>query len=138
MVEAMLDLARLAPEDVLMDLGSGDGRIVMSAAKRGIRAIGIENNPEMVAYSQDLIASAGLENFAEIRQQSMFDARLQDATVITLFGDRNPIFKLLPRLAALPRGTRIVSNTFHLWEHAAESTIPHEAHFHTARLWELP
>lgn len=138
MVEAMLDVAKLQPGDVLMDLGSGDGRVVIEAARRGVRAIGVETDTALVDLSRELITEEGLQRLAEIRHQNFFNADLSEATVITLFLDRPPISKMLRKLASLRPGARIVSNTFYLWEHSAESTIPNELHFHTARLWELP
>lgn len=135
MVSAMLDLAKLRPGDVLIDLGSGDGRVVMEAARRGVRAIGIEDNYELVKLSRQLISEAGLGGACEIRCQNFLEDDLSEATVITMFLDRAPHVKLLKKLAALS-GVRIVSNTFHLWEHTAEATID-DPQFHTARLWEI-
>lgn len=133
LVEAMLDMAELRPEDVLMDLGSGDGRIVIAAAKRGIRAIGIELDLEHIEESSAAARAAGVH--CEFRLQNYALTDLNEATVITCFLDRAPHRNLTKRLANLKPGTRILSNTFHLWEHDAERTVSGVREFHTARMW---
>lgn len=145
MVEAMLDLAKLRSDDVLIDLGSGDGRIVIAAAKRGItKAIGIEDNPVLVRRSREAAVKAGMpfrlgDPLVEFRCQSLFEANTSEATVVMLFLDREPHKKLLRKLVTeLRPGTRIISNTFHLWEHEREIEMETGDHFKIARMWLVP
>lgn len=84
-VEAMLDLAQVGPKDTLLDLGSGDGRIVIAAANRGAKAIGYEINPFLVKSSNKAIAQAGLSHLAKVVRQSMWHADYNQATVISLY-----------------------------------------------------
>jgi SAM-dependent methyltransferase len=110
-VEAMLDLAGVGPRDVVYDLGSGDGRIVIAAAKRGAaRAVGVEIDPKLVAESRDNAKRAGVGDRATFVQGDIFEADFRDATVVTLFLWPGVNLKLRPKLQAMPPGTRIVSH----------------------------
>jgi SAM-dependent methyltransferase len=111
-VEKMLDLAKVAPNDFVLDLGSGDGRTVITAAKRGARARGIEFNPNMVALSRKNADEAGVSKRAEFIQGDLFEADLSQATVITMFLLPGINLRLRPSLLELKPGTRIVSNSF--------------------------
>jgi SAM-dependent methyltransferase len=118
MVEKMLDLARVTAKDVVMDLGSGDGRMIIAAARRGARAIGVEFNPDLVKLSAAAAAKAGVSDKASFVQGDMFAADISKATVLSLFLLPEHFAKLTPKFLALPPGSRIVVNTFGIpdWE----------------------
>jgi SAM-dependent methyltransferase len=114
MVDVMLDLAAVTEKDTVIDLGSGDGRAVIAAAKRGARAIGIEFNPDLVALSTASAKAAGVAGNARFVHGDIFKSDLSDATVITMFLLPELNRRLRPALLDLKPGTRIVSNTFTL------------------------
>ena len=108
----MLEMAKLTPEDRLVDLGSGDGRLVITAAKRGATARGIEFNPEMVALSRRAAAAEGVAGRATFEQADIFESDFSDATVVTLFLLPDLNIRLRPTLLNMKPGTRVVSNSF--------------------------
>jgi SAM-dependent methyltransferase len=112
LVEKMLDMARVEPSDYVIDLGSGDGRTVIAAAKRGARAKGIEYDPDMVALSRLNAKRAGVAARASFVKQDLFESDFSEATVITLFLLPSINVRLRPKLLELKPGTRIVTNTF--------------------------
>ena len=112
LIEKMLDLAKVTPDDVVIDLGSGDGRMVIAAAKRGARALGVEYNPEMVKLSRRLAAEAGVADRATFVEGDMYEADISKATVLALFLLPENLRRLEPKFRALRPGTRIVVNTF--------------------------
>jgi SAM-dependent methyltransferase len=112
LVEAMLDLAGVTTQDFVIDLGSGDGRNVIAAAKRGARGLGVEFNPDMVALSRRLAAEAGVADRARFVEGDMYEADLSNATVLALFLLPQNLDRLKDKFLALPPGTRIVMNTF--------------------------
>src|SRR5688500_10493455 len=112
LVEKMLDMAKLTPNDFHMDLGSGDGRTVITAAKRGARSEGIEYNPDMVALSERNAKAAGVVGKATFRRADLFETDFSKAQVITLFLLPSINMKLRPAILNMKPGTRIVSNTF--------------------------
>ena len=112
MIETMLDLAKVTPEDFVMDLGSGDGRAIIAAARRGARGRGVEFNPELVQYSRRLAKEAGVADNAEFVQGDMYEADISKATVLALFLLPSNIEKLKPRFLNMAPGSRIVANTF--------------------------
>jgi hypothetical protein len=112
LVDLMLNLAKVTPTDYLIDLGSGDGRTVITAAKRGARAHGIEYNPEMVALSQANAAKEGVSAKATFEKADIFESDFSQASVITMFLLPSINLTLRPKLLDLKPGTRIVSNTF--------------------------
>ena len=119
MVEKMLDLARVTAHDYVIDLGSGDGRNVIAAAKRGARALGVEYNPDLVELSKRAAASAGVADKAAFVRGDMFQADISQATVLVLFLVPDNLRKLTPKFLELRPGTRIVSNTYEIpggWE----------------------
>jgi precorrin-6B methylase 2 len=124
-VEKMLDMAKVTPQDFVMDLGSGDGRNIIAAAKRGARAIGVEFNPDMVALSQRKAQEAGVGDRATFVEGDMYAADISKATVLALFLLPTNLDKLAPKFLALKPGTRIVNNTFQVtgWEADASETI---------------
>ena len=113
-VREMLTLARLQPGEVLYDLGSGDGRIVIAAAESGATAVGYEIDPTLVAYSRAEIARLGLENRASIRAGDLFQADLSEADVVTLYLSPAMNRRLIPQLEAMKPGARIVSHDFEI------------------------
>lgn len=140
LTETMLDMAGLGPDDVLMDLGSGDGRLVIEAARRGARAIGVEYDAQLVALSRERAADAGMSGRASFRQADLFEVDLSEATVVTLFLLPDLNLRLRPTLLDLAPGTRIVSNTWDMGDWAADETIQIEPcpGFCTALLWIVP
>jgi hypothetical protein len=112
MVEKMLDHAKVTPQDFVMDLGSGDGRTIIAAAKRGARGLGVEFNADLVDYSRKQAAAAGVADKASFEQGDMYAADISKATVLALFLLPSNIEKLVPKFLELPPGTRIVANTF--------------------------
>src|SRR5262245_14479491 len=122
LVERMLDLARVTPDDFVMDLGSGDGRNIIAAAKRGARGVGVEFNPEMVELSRRLAREAGVADKATFVQGDMYEADISKATVLALFLLPSNLEKLKDKILALRPGTRVVLNTFTLPGWQAETT----------------
>jgi hypothetical protein len=141
LVEKMLDLAKLTPYDYLIDLGSGDGRTVITAAKRGARALGIEYNPDMVELSKRNAATEGVAGRAQFVQADIFASDFSKATVLTLFLLPELNLKLRPTILNMAPGTRVVSNTFTMgdWQADEVGTIPEPCSTHcTALLWIVP
>jgi SAM-dependent methyltransferase len=122
LVEHMLDVAKVTAQDYVMDLGSGDGRNIIAAARRGARALGVEYNPNMVALAQRAAAAAGVADKAQFVQGDMYEADISQATVLALFLLPENLRKLTPKFADLKPGTRIVANTFGIGEWEAEQT----------------
>ena len=125
LVEKMLDMAKVTPQDIVIDLGSGDGRNVIAAAKRGARAYGFEYNPDMVALSRRKAQEAGVADRATFIEGDMFEADISKATVLALFLLPSNLDKLAPKFLALRPGTRMVNNTFQVtgWEADATETV---------------
>jgi SAM-dependent methyltransferase len=116
----LLDMAKVTPKDFVIDLGSGDGRTVIAAAKRGARALGVEFNADLVEYSKRVAQKEGVGDKASFQQGDLFQADLTKATVISLFLLQEINLKLRPRLLRLDPGTRIVTNTFHMGDWKAD------------------
>jgi SAM-dependent methyltransferase len=141
LVDMMLDMAQATPSDYVMDLGSGDGRTVITAAKRGIRAHGIEYNPDMVELSERNAATEGVSDKATFAKADLYESDFSQATVITMFLLPEINLKLRPRLLALKPGTRIVSNTFTMGEWAPDesSSVDRDCFsWCTALFWIVP
>ncbi|MFH1964145.1 MAG: class I SAM-dependent methyltransferase, partial [Acidobacteriota bacterium] len=152
LVDKMLEIADVSANDFVIDLGSGDGRTVIAAAKLGARALGIEFNPDMIELSKKNAEEAGVSGKTEFIQADFFECDLSEATVITMFLLPSVNLELRPRLLDLKPGTRIVSNTFSMsdWEPDYEATtsdwVPdYEAtteedwnSWTTALLWVVP
>ncbi|MBK9033536.1 MAG: SAM-dependent methyltransferase [Myxococcales bacterium] len=138
-VAAMLDLAQVTAADELIDLGAGDGVIVIAAAQRGARGLGVESNPELIATARRNAIAAGVAHLAEFAQADLFEADLSRATVITLFLGPAVNRTLRPRLLALTPGTRIVSNAWAMAEWAADgiASVATDG-WRSARLWIVP
>jgi SAM-dependent methyltransferase len=122
-VDRMLDKAKVTSRDFVMDLGSGDGRTVITAAKRGARAMGIEYNPSMVELSKRNAAKAGVSERATFEKADLFETDFSKATVITMFLLPEINEKLRPKILGLKPGTRVVSNTFEMGEWKADETV---------------
>jgi SAM-dependent methyltransferase len=109
----MLELAEVRPDDVVYDLGCGDGRIVIAAAKKyGAKGVGIEIDPNLVEQARENVKNAGVEHLVTIRQGDIFEEDFQDATVVALYLLPGLNVKLMPRLSQLRQGSRIVSHNF--------------------------
>jgi len=143
LVDKMLDIAKVTPADYVIDLGSGDGRTVITAAKRGARALGIEYNPDMVALSQRNAAKEGMGEKAMFMKADLFETDFSQATVITMFLLPDINLKLRPKILKLKPGTRIVSNSFTMgeWQHdrSVQATESEGCQSYcTAYLWIVP
>jgi precorrin-6B methylase 2 len=140
LVEKMLDLAQVTKQDFLMDLGSGDGRTVITAAKRGLRAQGVEYNPDMVSLAQKNAAAAGVSDRAQFVQADLFATDFSKAQVVTMFLLPSINMKLRPTILNMRPGTRIVSNTFTMedWQPDQSETIQECSSWCTAHLWIVP
>ena len=143
MVDRMLDIAKVTPSDYVIDLGSGDGRTVITAAKRGARAAGIEYNPDMVELSKRNAAKEGVTEKASFTKADLFESDFSRATVITMFLLPDINVKLRPKILDLKPGTRIVSNTFTMgeWKDDETATVEESAgcsYYCTAHLWIVP
>jgi SAM-dependent methyltransferase len=136
-VAAMLRLAGVSASDVVYDLGSGDGRIPLAAARAGARGVGIELDGRMIERARCNALRAGAGQLVEFRQEDLFDTDLRDATVVTLFLFPEINRRLMPKLfAELRPGTRIVSHRFGLGDRPPERTV--EADGHPLLLWIVP
>ena len=124
-VDKMLEIAATTAKDVVFDLGSGDGRTVITAAKLGARARGIEYNPDLVEYSKRQAAAAGVAANATFEKADLFETNFSEATVITMFLLPALNLKLRPIILDLKPGTRIVSNSFNMedWKPDAEADL---------------
>ena len=141
LVDRMLDMGKVTPKDFLMDLGSGDGRTVITAAKRGVRAQGVEFNPDMVALSRRNAQAAGVSDKATFVQGDIFKTDFSKATVITLFLLPDLNVRLRPQLLNMKPGTRVVSNSFDMgdWTPDQEVSATTEcSSYCRAMLWIIP
>ncbi|MGD9904321.1 MAG: class I SAM-dependent methyltransferase [Vicinamibacterales bacterium] len=142
LVEKMLDLAKIGPGDVHYDLGSGDGRTVITAAKRGARSFGIEYNPDMVELSRRNAAEAKVSaDRATFVQADLFETDFSKANVVTLFLLPSINMKLRPKILDMRPGTRIVANTFTMedWQADQTETVTGDCvSWCTALLWIVP
>ena len=141
LVKKMLDLAEVTSNDYVIDLGSGDGRTVIAAAKRGARALGVEYNPKMVELSKQNAEAEGVSKKAKFIEADLFETDFSAATVITMFLLTEINLQLRPKILDLKPGTRIVSNTFTMgdWtpDEKAVIDIPNSS-YHTALFWIVP
>jgi precorrin-6B methylase 2 len=144
LVDKMLDMAKVTPKDYVIDLGSGDGRTVITAAKRGARATGIEYNPDMVVLSKRNAAKEGVTDKAQFKEADLFESDFSEATVITMFLLPTINLKLRPKILDLKPGTRIVSNSFTMddWKADETATVYSQTedcgNYNTAYFWIVP
>jgi len=136
LVEKMLDMAKVTANDYVIDLGSGDGRTVITAAKRGARALGIEYNPDMVELSKRNAEKEGVAGRASFVKADIFERDFSQATVITMYLLPQLNVKLRPKILNLKPGTRIVSHAFTMEEWTADQTDSIDSR--TAYLWIVP
>jgi methyltransferase family protein len=136
LVDKMLDMAKLTPKDIHYDLGSGDGRTVITAAKRGAQAYGVEFNPDMVKLSERNAAKEGVAGKAKFINGDIFQTDFSQATVITLYLLPSLNVKLRPTILKMKPGTRIVSHAFSMDDWQADETATVEGR--TAYLWIVP
>lgn len=142
-VQAMLKLADVKKTDVVYDLGCGDGRIVIAAAKEfGARGVGIDIDRERISEAKKNAKKAGVENLVRFELKDLFQADFHEATVVTLFLLPDVNLRLRPKLLRdLKPGTRIVSNTFHMgdWKADQETTVGEDSPLsHKLYLWVVP
>lgn len=141
LVEKMLDMAKITPADFLIDLGSGDGRTVITAAKRGVHGIGIEYDPDMVALSGRNAVKEGVIDKVEFIETDLFGYDFSKATVITMFLLPEINLRLRPKLLEMKPGTRVLSTTFTMqkWQYDDIVKIDDKTNkWNTAYLWIVP
>ena len=141
LVDRMLDMGKVTSRDYVIDLGSGDGRTVITAAKRGARALGIEYNPDMVELSRRNAAKEGVSDRANFVKADLFESDFSQATVITMFLLPDINLKLRPKLLNLKPGTRVVSNSFTMGDWAEDDSVSVKdgcMSYCTAYLWIVP
>lgn len=141
-VDRMLELAQVKKGDVVYDLGSGDGRIVITAARKyGVRAIGFEIDPDLIKESRENIKKAGLEHLAEIREQDILTVDLSPATVLTMYLLPSVNLQLRPKVQKeLRTGARVVSHAFDMgdWKADRVEQVKDPAGFsRTVYLWRI-
>ena len=136
-VDAMLKAAKVSPNDVVYDLGCGDGRIVIAAAKMGARGVGIDIDPQRIKEANENAQKAGVVGKVQFRQEDLFEANISEASVVTLYLLPSLNVKLKPRLLAqLKPGTRIVSHDFDMGDWQPEQTFAVDGK--TVYLWTIP
>ncbi len=141
LVDKMLEIAKATPQDYLIDLGSGDGRTVITAAKKGLTAHGIEYNPQMVEVAQKAAKAAGVADKATFEKADLFESDFSKAQIITMFLLPWINEKLAPKLLELKPGTRVVSNTFTMgdWQADETATVTDDCtNYCKALLWIVP
>jgi hypothetical protein len=136
-VSAMLEVAQVGKDDVLYDLGSGDGRIPITAAKRfGTRGVGVDIDPERIQEANDNAQKEGVGDRVQFRQQDLFETDLSEATVITLYLLPQVNLDLRPKLLQLQPGTRIVSHSFDMGDWKPDRTLQVDGS--TIHYWVVP
>ena len=141
LVDRMLDIAGVAASDYVIDLGSGDGRTVITAAKRGAKALGVEYNPKMVELSKANAAKEGVADKVTFVKADLFKTDFSQATVLTMFLLPEINLKLRPKILAMKPGTRVVSNSFDMGDWTPDQTVdpvPKCKDYCTAFLWIVP
>src|SRR4026207_213319 len=140
LVDKMLDMAKVTPKDYVIDLGSGDGRTVITAAKRGSKALGIEYNPDMVELSKRNAAKEGVTDKATFMKADLFESDFSQAQVITMFLLPSINLKLRPKILDLKPSPRSVANSFDMKEGKPDETANVEGctNWCTAHLWIVP
>jgi hypothetical protein len=140
LVEKMLDMAAVTPRDYLVDLGSGDGVTVIAAARRGVRALGIEYDGRLVEVARKNAAAAQVSDRTRFIRGDIFKTDFSNATVVTTFLLPSLNLQLRPTILAMKPGTRVVSNTFPMgeWEPDETATISPCERWCTALLWIVP
>lgn len=140
-VETMLDMARLKPDDLVIDLGSGDGITVIAAARRGVQALGIEYDADLVEYAKRNAERAGVANRARFVRGDFFETDFSQATVLTLFIQKHLNLQLRPTILKMRPGTRVLSNFFDMGEWKPDETAVVRGDcvgYCVAHLWIVP
>jgi len=142
LVDVMLGMANIGKDDIVYDLGSGDGRLVITAAKKyGASGIGIDIDPERIGEARENAKKAGVEDKVRFLEQDLFKSDFHDATVVTLYLLEELNLRLRPHIfAQVKPGTRVVSHAFTMgdWEPDAERTIKKEGENYDAYYWVVP
>ena len=143
LVDRMLDMAKVTKDDYVIDLGSGDGRVVITAAQRGVKSHGIEYDANLVQLSKENAAKAGVADKATFAKADIFESDFSSATVLTLFLLPELNLRLRPIILGLKPGTRVVSNTFTMGDWEADESVAVDAvqscqYWCTAYLWIVP
>jgi cyclopropane fatty-acyl-phospholipid synthase-like methyltransferase len=139
-IKVMLDVAQVGPADVVYDLGCGEGEIVIAAAERGARAVGVDLDPERITNARRHAAAAGVTDRVTFIEQDLFTTDISAATVVTLYLGPEVNRRLLPKLLReLRPGTRIVSHDFSLGDWPPERTVPvPQVPGHEVLFWRVP
>lgn len=140
-VDRMLTMAKVGKDDVIYDLGSGDGRIVITAAQKyGARGVGIEIRPDLIEQARENAKKAGVSDRVEFRQADLFETDFSEATVISLYLLPDLNVKLRPKLLQLKPGTRVVSHDFDMgeWKPQETATVEGPSRQHTVYFWTIP
>jgi SAM-dependent methyltransferase len=141
-VDRMLELAEVGATDVVYDIGSGDGRIVIQAAKKyGARSVGIEIDGELIDRARSRASAEGVDHLVKFRQEDALNADISEASVVTLYMFPDFNNKMEPKLRKLRSGARVVSHDFGIEGWAAikmEPVADTRFHTHTLYLWKLP
>lgn len=122
-VDIMLNMAKVTSSDYVIDLGSGDGRLVIAAAKRGAKALGIEYDPQLVALSRRVAAEEGVSAQVAFKKADFYTSDFSKATVLTLFLLQEINLKLRPKILTMKPGTRVVSNSFNMGDWEPDETV---------------
>jgi cyclopropane fatty-acyl-phospholipid synthase-like methyltransferase len=144
LVEVMMDIAEIGPDDYVIDLGTGDGRILIAAANRGATGIGVDLDPVKVGEARQNAKDAGINDKVEFIEQDLFETDLSNATVITLFLNEEVNMRLRPALLKLKPGTKIVSHMFTMgdWQPLRYQQVirNNDGNFliHEVFYWEVP
>jgi SAM-dependent methyltransferase len=136
LIEAMLDMAKVTTADYLVDLGAGDGRIAIAAAKRGLRSLGIEYNPDMAALCRENAAKEGVSARAEFRQADIFETDFSAANVLTMYLLPSLNMKLRPTILDMKPGTRVVTHSFLMEDWEPDQSVKVDGR--NAYLWIVP
>jgi len=141
-VDKMLELAKVGKEDVVYDLGCGDGRIVVTAGKKfGCKAVGFDIDDERIKESNENVKKAGVGKLVEIKQEDIFKLDLSKASVVTLYLLPDLNVKLVPQLQKMKPGSRIVSHSFDMRGYKPDKTVTvktKDDFEHTIYLWTIP
>ncbi len=141
-VDALLDLAQVGPQDVLYDLGCGDGRLLIRAAQRwGTRSVGIDIDPDRIAQTQAIVTQQGLDRLIQLRQENLYDTDIREASVLMIYLLPHLNLRLRSRLwEQLKPGSRIISHQFDMddWEPQQVIHLPDSEEESTLYLWVIP
>jgi SAM-dependent methyltransferase len=140
LVDSMINMAKVTSADYVIDLGSGDGRLVIAAAKRGATALGVEFNPDMVEYARRVAIEEGVSERVTFVEGDLLEYDFSKATVLTIFMWTEINMQIRPKILEMKPGTRIVTNTFHMedWKPDQSTKIDEMVKWREAYLWIVP